>query len=66
MESNGTIGNILVSESTKKMLEKENPVYKFEKARDVEVRKGEETIPGYFISPDDKAIDIGKSSDKMY
>jgi len=50
MESNGVIGNIMVSESTKKLLEKENSLgYRFEKKKEVECKGVEKPISGYLI-----------------
>ena len=49
MESNGVIGNIMVSESTKKMLERENLGYKFEHKKDVECKGLVAPMPAYFI-----------------
>lgn len=43
------IGNIMVSESTKKMLEKEKLGYKFEHKKFVEC-KGIDPVPAYLIN----------------
>ena len=50
MESNGIEGNLLVSESTKKMLEKDkNLPYKFEKVKEVICKGVDQPIPAYLI-----------------
>ena len=50
MESNGTEGNIMVSESTKKLLEKdENSSFRFEWKKMVECRVQKEPIPAYLL-----------------
>lgn len=50
MESNGVTGNIMVSESTKKLLEKETSLgYLFEKKKEVECKGVETPISGYLI-----------------
>ena len=49
MESNGVIGNIMVSEATKKMLERENLGYKFEHKKNVDCKGLVAPVPGYFI-----------------
>jgi len=50
MESNGVTGNIMVSETTKKMLEKETSLgYRFEKKKEVECKGLEKPISGYLI-----------------
>ncbi len=50
MESNGTEGNIMVSESTKKLLEKdENSSFRFEWKKTVECRVQKEPIPAYLL-----------------
>lgn len=50
MESNGTEGNIMVSESTKKLLEKdENNNYIFKKKMDVESKVLPYPIGAYLI-----------------
>lgn len=48
MESNGVIGNIMVSESTKKVLERENLGYRFEYKKSVDC-KGTDPVPAYLI-----------------
>ena len=56
MESNGVEGNIMVSEVTKRLLEKdENLQFKFEKVKDVECKVMPEPISGYLISRKEKA-----------
>ena len=50
MESNGVIGNIMVSESTKKLLENQTSLgYKFEKKKEVECKGVDKPISGYLI-----------------
>ena len=50
MESNGVTGNIMVSETTKKLLEKETSLgYLFEKKKEVECKGLEKPISGYLI-----------------
>lgn len=49
MEANGVIGNIMVSESTKKMLERENLGYRFEHKKNVDCKGLVDPVPAYFI-----------------
>lgn len=50
MESNGVIGNIMVSEATKKILEKEKSLgFFFEKKKEVECKGVDRLIAGYLI-----------------
>ena len=50
MESNGVEGNIMVSEVTKKLLEKEeNQQFRFKKVKEVECKVVKEKINGYLI-----------------
>lgn len=50
MESNGVTGNIMVSESTKKLLEQEvSLAFRFEKKKEVECKGVEKPIPAYLI-----------------
>lgn len=50
MESNGVIGNIMVSEATKKILEKEKSLgFIFEKKKEVECKGVDRLISGYLI-----------------
>jgi len=50
MESNGLLGNIMISESTKNLLEKhKTPCFSYRKYKDVEFKLSEKPIPGYLI-----------------
>lgn len=50
MESNGVTGNIMVSETTKKLLEKETSLgYYFEKKKEVECKGLDKPISGFLI-----------------
>lgn len=52
MESNGAEGNIMVSESTKKLLEKEEMSnFRFEWRKAVECKVQSEPINGYLLFP---------------
>lgn len=56
MESNGVEGNIMVSETTKKLLEKEeNLHFRFQKIKEVECKVIPEPIPGYLIYRKEKS-----------
>lgn len=58
MESNGVIGNIMVSENTKKLLENETSLgYRFEKKKEVECKGLERPISGYLIHFEGKNVD---------
>ena len=51
MESNGLMGHVNVSESTKNLLEKDEPkLFNFQKHKDVEL-KNEKPIPAYLVVP---------------
>ena len=55
MESNGVTGNIMVSENTKKLLEKEASLgYRFEKKKEVECKGVEKPISAFLIHLDDE------------
>ena len=52
MESNGSIGHVTVSESTKNILEKEgSKLFHFLKHKDVELKMDEKMIPSYLVVP---------------
>ena len=55
MESNGIIGNVMVSESTKKILEKDKNIdFKFEWTREVVCKGVDKPISAYLIVQEDK------------
>lgn len=50
MESNGLMGNVMVSESTKNLLEKDDKYpFIFKKHKDVEFKLSEKPIPAYLV-----------------
>lgn len=63
MESNGVTGNIMVSESTKKLLEEENLLgYRFEKKKDVECKGLDKPIAAYLIHVEEKEEEESKEN----
>ncbi len=55
MESNGIIGNVMVSESTKKVLEKDKNIdFKFEWTREVVCKGVDKPISAYLIVQEEK------------
>lgn len=51
MESNGLVGHVMISESTKNLLEKDEVVsFNFQKYKEVEFKLNEGKIPAYLIS----------------
>ena len=50
MESNGLMGNIMISETTKNLLEKENyPFFSFIKYKDVEFKLSHKPLEGFLV-----------------
>lgn len=61
MESNGVIGNIMVSEATKKMLERENLGYKFEHKKYVDCKGLVEPVSAFFIYSENEKVENNES-----
>lgn len=58
MESNGIIGNVMVSETTKKMLEKDKDLeYKFEWTKEVVCKGLDKPISAFLIVQEEKNND---------
>jgi class 3 adenylate cyclase len=55
MESNGVEGNVMVSEATKLVMERDKSLpYRFEWKRDVDSKSSEKPIPGFILYEDHK------------